>query len=913
MAMAAQVTLSGDFFFCTTTCDSFGAYGADTGGSGNSTNTTISGTINLPMNPDGSFSFTANDNVPFDLLFHNAAIPDAAPIFGPTATCPPPNVAGQICNVSQANPLPLNNALATISGTGVVGLNGQSGSGNLLLQYSFPPFSNNALVFNIDLATNVGTGTIFAGVVTIIRFNVEFLPDPNAVQFNVWESIQPSGPDNAIGGIASGGTNGQDGRSLTTSSFPNIFRRSAADLPWEVFDLEIDGQSVSRLTSLSRHSTDQNVITATADLGYPFFALVRSYDAGDTWAQLYPSTAPEFISSVAVAPSDSQFIYMRVSNVGLLKSTDGGAIWNNVNPAASSDLYSVKVDPANVDTLYAVDGSTMVRSIDGGATFVESIAGMDPPYINVGVVTVDPAGGGMIYAGSSNTDIVYKSVDGALTWTGVRLTPGLPNAPVGNLAVDPTNSNSVYATSGTGGDSRVYRSSDAGVTWSELPDPENTNAGGALVFSPDGNLLFFGSTGIARVVNDQLRPSNQGFNDFSFSGLRVSRSEPTQWYGFGQSGGVVSTAPAAPLWVNRRATMGIGTVDLYVDPSDALRLYAAGDNGLYGSVDGGVQWTRIPLPGSDFVSNVTASTVDRDTVYARKSSGIYVSYDDASSWTLSLSPDDYPPTGLVEPLATSGVNGSVAFTATRDDGLYGTYDAGLSWDKLVTPFADEQVTDIEADPLDAATLYVSSRSGVWRTADDGLTWEALSTGQSFGEVRAIAVDPVVRSRVFVRGSSGLWISDPRTGQWSNIVGRPDGPGGAVTWGEMITGHPTISGRVYHMLTEIHQIQLDSDFDGVGDDADNCILTANADQYDGDGDGIGNACDADIAPEQNDCVVNAVDLGVFRSAYFSTPVDSNWNPAADFNHDATVNAIDLGILRGAFFKRPGYTSVSDACR
>jgi hypothetical protein len=135
----------------------------------------------------------------------------------------------------------------------------------------------------------------------------------------------------------------------------------------------------------------------------------------------------------------------------------------------------------------------------------------------------------------------------------------------------------------------------------------------------------------------------------------------------------------------------------------------------------------------------------------------------------------------------------------------------------------------------------------------------------------------------------------------------------VTWGEMITGHPTISGRVYHMLTEIHQIQLDSDFDGVGDDADNCILTANADQYDGDGDGIGNACDADIAPEQNDCVVNAVDLGVFRSAYFSTPVDSNWNPAADFNHDATVNAIDLGILRGAFFKRPGYTSVSDACR
>ena len=36
---------------------------------------------------------------------------------------------------------------------------------------------------------------------------------------------------------------------------------------------------------------------------------------------------------------------------------------------------------------------------------------------------------------------------------------------------------------------------------------------------------------------------------------------------------------------------------------------------------------------------------------------------------------------------------------------------------------------------------------------------------------------------------------------------------------------------------------DSDGDGVCDEIDNCINTANADQADGDGDGIGDACDA----------------------------------------------------------------------
>lgn len=88
---------------------------------------------------------------------------------------------------------------------------------------------------------------------------------------------------------------------------------------------------------------------------------------------------------------------------------------------------------------------------------------------------------------------------------------------------------------------------------------------------------------------------------------------------------------------------------------------------------------------------------------------------------------------------------------------------------------------------------------------------------------------------------------------------------------------------------------DGDEDGVADTADNCPLVANVDQRDTDIDGIGNRCDADL---NNDCVINAVDLGLFKSVFFGSDED------ADFNGDGEVNPVDLGILKMQFFAAPG---------
>ena len=91
------------------------------------------------------------------------------------------------------------------------------------------------------------------------------------------------------------------------------------------------------------------------------------------------------------------------------------------------------------------------------------------------------------------------------------------------------------------------------------------------------------------------------------------------------------------------------------------------------------------------------------------------------------------------------------------------------------------------------------------------------------------------------------------------------------------------------------VGVDTDGDGVNDASDNCTLIANSDQRDTDNDGFGNICDPDL---DNNLIVNAADLAIFKPLFFTT------DPDANFDGIGTVNAADLAILKSMFFKSPG---------
>lgn len=86
---------------------------------------------------------------------------------------------------------------------------------------------------------------------------------------------------------------------------------------------------------------------------------------------------------------------------------------------------------------------------------------------------------------------------------------------------------------------------------------------------------------------------------------------------------------------------------------------------------------------------------------------------------------------------------------------------------------------------------------------------------------------------------------------------------------------------------------DSDSDGVNDDIDNCINTANANQRDSNNDGFGNVCDADL---DDNGFVNFADLALFKSAFGSND--------ADFDGNGFVNFADLAMFKSMFGQPPG---------
>ncbi|MFK8016014.1 MAG: thrombospondin type 3 repeat-containing protein [Gammaproteobacteria bacterium] len=88
---------------------------------------------------------------------------------------------------------------------------------------------------------------------------------------------------------------------------------------------------------------------------------------------------------------------------------------------------------------------------------------------------------------------------------------------------------------------------------------------------------------------------------------------------------------------------------------------------------------------------------------------------------------------------------------------------------------------------------------------------------------------------------------------------------------------------------------DTDGDGVLDAVDNCTNEPNPSQLDTDGDGHGNRCDADF---NNDCSVNAEDLGIFRTLFFMP------GNQGDLSGDGITSVTDLGLFRVLFFSTPG---------
>jgi len=197
----------------------------------------------------------------------------------------------------------------------------------------------------------------------------------------------------------------------------------------------------------------------------------------------------------------------------------------------------------------------------------------------------------------------------------------------------------------------------------------------------------------------------------------------------------------------------------------------------------------------------------------------------------------------------------------------------------------------------AGAVFVFHHTPIGWEFETKLVPPVVTPGAAFGTCIALDGNTAVVGAFAENDEIGAaYVFERRTGEWLPVAKllASDGLPGDQFAAVSIDGALAVVGARGRDVVYVFSM-TDYDSDGIGNNNDNCLTVANADQRDTDGDLYGNRCDPDF---NEDGMINFVDLGVMKENFFSD------DPDADLDGDGNVNFVDLGIMKAVFFGAPG---------
>lgn len=268
--------------------------------------------------------------------------------------------------------------------------------------------------------------------------------------------------------------------------------------------------------------------------------------------------------------------------------------WRMIGPFRGGRTRAVAgvPDQPNVFYIGQVDGGVW-KSTDYGRTWSPIFDKEDTQ--SIGAIAVAPSNDNIVYAASgeglhrpdlSVGDGIYRSDDAGKTWSHLGLQNG---EQIPAIAVDPVNPNRLFAAVlghpyGPSGERGIYRSEDGGRTWKQVLFRNNRTGGSDVVIDPKNPRIVYAS-----LWEETLGPWEDG-NSYA-----------------GTSGGLFRSTDGGATW--KQLTKGLPDnlvqINVAIAASQPQRLYAtlatkteggyASGKGLgvYRSDDGGESWQKI--------------------------------------------------------------------------------------------------------------------------------------------------------------------------------------------------------------------------------------------------------------------------------------------------------------------------------
>ncbi len=464
--------------------------------------------------------------------------------------------------------------------------------------------------------------------------------------------------------------------------------------------------------------------------------LLKSTDGGTTWTDLDEKSAKGLPSkpwgrvAVSVAPGKANVVYAFIEAAipknGLYRSDDGGATWQAMDRSQFMvwrPFYfaSLIVDPKDENKLYKPD-LTLIASTDGGKSFSTVGGGAHGDFHDV---WIDPDNTDHLIAGDDGG--VWYSYDGANTWWKAE---NLPISQFYHVSVDMDMPYNVY-----GG----------------LQD--NSSWVGASAY-PGG------------IANAQWENMYGGDGFWMFA----DTSDPTYIYAEAQGGNIGrvnrkthESRDIQPLPGYKEGKLRYNwNTPIHLSPTQKGTVYI-GAQFLFRTRDHGQTWQRI---------SPDLTTKDPEKQKQEQSGGVTI---DNSSAEMHET---------IYAIAESPKDPNLIWAGTDDGNLQISRDAGKTWKNVVgnVPGLPKNawVSSIEAGHFDAGTAFATfdlhtfgdMKAYVYRTTDFGKSWTALAPadGAMKGYAHVVKEDLVNRNLLFVGTEIGLWISLDGGKQWAQYKG-----------------------------------------------------------------------------------------------------------------------------------------------
>jgi photosystem II stability/assembly factor-like uncharacterized protein len=364
--------------------------------------------------------------------------------------------------------------------------------------------------------------------------------------------------------------------------------------------------------------------------------------------------------------------------------------------------------------------------------------------------------------------------------------PAVMGGRIHDVQALPSDPSTVYIASATGG---LWKSINHGTTWTPIFDHQSTSTFGVIAIAPSDSRVLWAGTGEqnnrqSSSWGDGVYRSSDAGATWTHVGLDSTRAigrivvdprEPGVAYVAALGNlwkasperGVYKTTDGGRTWTKSLFVDTLtGAVDLVMDPNDPNTLYAAmyqrlrtpccfngggPGSGIFRTTDGGASWQRLGggLPAGDVGRiGLAISHTNGKRVYA-----------------------------VVE--APGGGRGAGRGGAGGAGGVYRTDDGGATWVHL-NPLDPRPMyySSLAVDPTNDARVYMMARY-FYRSDDGGSQWRIMPTEPTYdvglkGDYHAMWIDPANPSHFYLVGDGGLYQSWAMGATYNRINNIPIG-------------------------------------------------------------------------------------------------------------------------------------------